>query len=459
MRTPPRTPQRLTTSTMRGALRTAAFVLASGPVAAWASGGEGGFAATLLGLAVILVGAKVGGDLAQRLKQPAVLGELLAGLALSNLRHLGFDPFGFIGTDSTLAALAELGVILLLFEVGLETTVSQMRRVGSSALLVAVLGVVTPMVLGYGVSAWLQPQASPYVHLFLGATLSATSVGITARVLKDLGQSHSGEARVILGAAVIDDVLGLVVLATVTALIGAANRGEDAALAPVLAIVAKTGLFLGGTIGLGAWISPRVYGLAARLRSDGVLLAVSLAFCFALSWLAARVGLAPIVGAFAAGLVIEGGHHRPFAERGEPALPQLIAPVASFLSPVFFVLMGFRVDLRSFADPAALGLALALTVAAVLGKQACAWGVLDKGIRRLPVGLGMIPRGEVGLIFANIGLGLRIGGAPLLSGALYSAIVMMVIATTLLTPPLLSLSLGRTGPADDAPPGPPRGVH
>lgn len=433
-------------------LALALIVLAVSPSFAHAGGdAHAGFASTLLALTIVLGASKAFGDLAQRLGQPAVLGELVAGMVLGNLRHLGVPLFSFIGEDHNISMLAELGVILLLFEVGLESTVRQMLAVGPSALLVAVLGVVTPMLLGFGASAWLLPESSSYVHLFLGATLSATSVGITARVLKDLGRSQSGEARVILGAAVIDDVLGLIVLATVSALVAAADRGEQASVGPILVIVAKTVVFLVGAIGLGSWLAPIVYRFASRLRATSVLLALSLAFCFGLSWAAAKVGLAPIVGAFAAGLVLESATYQPFTDRGEHELEHLVAPVVAFLSPVFFVVMGFRVDLSTFADTSVLGLAFALCVAAVLGKQACAFGVLDRSIRRLPVGLGMIPRGEVGLIFANIGLTLTIGGVPLVTPGLYSAIVIMVIVTTLITPPLLTWSLGK-GPAVEAAP-------
>jgi Kef-type K+ transport system membrane component KefB len=175
-----------------------------------------------------------------------------------------------------------------------------------------------------------------------------------------------------------------------------------------------------------------------------VLLAIGLAFCFLLSWLANLIGLAPIVGAFAAGLVLEQTHYRDFVERGEHELEELIHPISSFLVPVFFILMGMRTDLRTFAQPGVLGLAAALTVAAIIGKQACSLGVIGPGIDRLSVGLGMIPRGEVGLIFANIGLALSIGEEPVIDQATYSAVVVMVIVTTMVTPPALKWSLGRS---------------
>jgi Kef-type K+ transport system membrane component KefB len=422
-----------------------ALLLLLAPAAAWASGGEA-LPGALLALTLVLFLAKLGGDLAVRLKQPSVLGELVAGVLLGNLDLLGFGAVEPLAHDPFVATLAELGVVLLLFEVGLESTIAQMARVGASSLLVAILGVVAPMVLGFGVGAALLPDASWLVHLFLGATLSATSVGITARVLRDLGESDSREARILLGAAVIDDVLGLIVLAAVAAMIEAADSGAGFALGPVAWLAGKAVLFLGAAIALGAWLTPFLYRAAAHLRGGGVLLGFSLAFCFGLSWLASLVNLAPIVGAFAAGLILESAHYRPFVARGDRPLEELVHPVVAFLGPVFFVRMGMQVDLATFTDPTALTIAAALVVAAVLGKQVCSLGVLEPGLRRLAIGVGMIPRGEVGLIFANMGLALKLGGQPVLTPPLFSAIVMMVIATTLTTPPLLGWALRRGAP-------------
>lgn len=412
-----------------------------------AAGGGGGhddpLAQPLLALACVLLAAKLGGDLAMRLGQAAVLGELLAGVVLGNVDLFGASPFEWIATDPTIDIFARLGVILLLFEVGLESTVAQMLKTGVSALLVAVAGVVTPFALGYGVGALLMPHSSVYAHAFMGATLTATSVGITARVLKDLAQAQSPEARIILGAAVIDDVLGLVILAVVTGVIGAADAGR--ALSPLevgRTLGASLG-FLVGALVLGVWLSPRVFRLAARLRSQGVLLALSLGFCFVLSWAANAIGLAPIVGAFAAGLILEKVHYTNFVTRGEHELEELVHPITSFLVPVFFVVMGMRTDLRAFAEPGVLTLAAALVAVAVIGKLACAAGVLGGVADRLTVGLGMIPRGEVGLIFANIGLGLTVGGVPVVTHQEFSALVVMVIVTTMITPPLLRVSVRR----------------
>ena len=415
---------------------------------AWA--GEAGAAHSdpitnvVLHLAVILVAAKLGGEVAARLRQPAVLGELVSGVVLGNLRLAGIHAFEGLAKDPAIDTLAGLGVLILLFEVGLESTVRDMIRVGPSSLLVATLGVLAPFGLGWLVGAWLLPDAGPYVHAFLGATLTATSVGITARVLQDLGRSRSPEARVILGAAVIDDVLGLVVLAVVSGAITASGSGGSLSVGAVGWILGKAFLFLAGSLAIGTALSPRAFRIGSRFRTRGVLLALGLAFCFFLSWMSGLIGLAPIVGAFAAGLILEDVHYREFKERGEHGIEELIHPISSFLVPVFFVVMGARTSLAAFANPEVLGVAAALTVAAIAGKQLCSAGVIGKGIDRLTVGLGMIPRGEVGLIFANVGLGLTIGGEPILKPATYSAIVVVVVVTTLVTPPALRWSIERS---------------
>ena len=395
------------------------------------------------GLAIILAAAKLGGDLATRARQPAVLGELVAGVLLGNLGLIGITGLQGLATNPTLDALAQVGVIILLFEVGLESTVRDMLKVGATAVLVATLGVIAPFALGWWVGALLLPGDGPYAHAFLGATLTATSVGITARVLRDLGKGATPEARVILGAAVVDDVFGLVILAVLSGLITAANGGTPMAYGIVGLIVAKAVVFLSGAIAVGLVAAPRLFGLASRLQGRGVLLATALVICFAMSWMASLIGLAAIVGAYAAGLVLEDVHYRPFTERGERPLGELLQPVGAFLVPLFFVLMGMRVDLTAFARKEVLGLAALLTVAAILGKQACALGAIGGKLDRLTIGLGMIPRGEVGLIFANIGLGLTLAGRPVIAGTTYSAIVIMVIVTTLVTPPALRWSLER----------------
>jgi Kef-type K+ transport system membrane component KefB len=398
----------------------------------------------VLALAVILAAAKLGGHVAVRIGQPAVLGELVAGVALGSADRVGIGWFHAIEMDPTVDVLARVGVVILLFEVGLESTVRDMVRVGLPSFLVAVLGVAAPFALGWGVGALLLPDRSVYVHAFLGATLTATSVGITARVLQDLGRSQSSEARVILGAAVIDDVLGLVILAVVGGIIAAANQGESLSYAAAGMMIGKAIAFLFGALTLGVYLAPWLFGLASRLRGRGVLLASALIFCFGLAYLSSVIGLAPIVGAYAAGLILEDTHFRDFVHRGEQQLEHLVHPISTFLVPVFFVIMGMRVDLAAFARMDVLGLAATLTIAAIVGKQACSLGVFGRRLDSLSIGIGMIPRGEVGLIFANIGLGLSVGGERVIDEGIFSAVVIMVIVTTMATPPALKWSLART---------------
>jgi Kef-type K+ transport system membrane component KefB len=350
--------------------------------------------------------------------------------------------FQFITANATIGVMAQIGAVILLFEVGLESTVRDMMQVGMRSLVVAVLGVITPWALGWWVGAMLLPEHSVYVHAFLGAALTATSVGITARVLKDLGHAQSPEARIILGAAVIDDVLGLVVLAAVAAVISAADSGTALSYGALALVLGKALLFLFGALTLGVVLSPKMFRLASKLRGSGVLLATALVFCFTLAWLASIIGLAPIVGAYAAGLILEDLHYRDFAKE-ERQLEDLVRPISSFLVPVFFVLMGMRVDLSTLARPEILGLAAVLTLAAVIGKQACALGALGSKLDWMSIGIGMIPRGEVGLIFANIGLTLMVAGEHIIDAATYSAVVIMVMLTTLITPPALKWSLNR----------------
>lgn len=403
-------------------------------------------APVVLYLALILTGAMLAGYLATRLKQPAVLGELLFGILLVNL---GVPGAAALRDSPEVDLLGRIGVLLLLFEVGLESTVRQMLQVGLSALLVALVGVATPFALGWGVAAWLLPSdPGGFTAMFLGATLTATSVGITARVLQEIGVLHRAESRVILGAAVIDDVLGLVILAVVSALIGAAGAGHSLAVGPVLLIVAKALGFLVGALVIGVSVTPKLFQWAAALRQPSTLLTMGLGLCFLLAWAADAAGLAPIVGAFAAGLVLEEVHSAPYRDRGERGLEELVRPVSTLLVPVFFVQMGLRTDLSALANPAALGLGAALIVAAVVGKQACALAVLQHQgpVDRLAVGLGMIPRGEVGLIFAGVGMGLQVAGAPVVGPTAYAAVVAMVVATTVLTPPLLQWRMRRLPP-------------
>ncbi|HEX8709656.1 MAG TPA: cation:proton antiporter [Pyrinomonadaceae bacterium] len=403
----------------------------------------------LLGVAVILIAAKLGGEVFERFGQPAVLGELIIGILIGNLSLAGLTAAEPLKTDVIINALAELGVIILLFEVGLESNLGEMLEVGWSSLAVAVAGVVVPFLLGWGVAAYFIPGEARLGHIFIGATLSATSVGITARVLKDMKRLQTRESRIILGAAVIDDVLGLLILAVVAGSIKATASGGALSVADVAIIAGKSVAFLVGAVAVGHYLTPQLFQRAGRFESRGVLLALSIAFCFLLAWAAAMVGLAPIVGAFAAGLVLDEVHFETFPERGKQDLQRLITPVSTVLVPIFFVLMGLKVELGAFARPDLLGFAAALTLAAIIGKQVCSLAVMERGLNRLAVGLGMIPRGEVGLIFAGIGATLMLPNAegvnePVISPGTFGVVVIMVIVTTLVTPPALKWALART---------------
>ncbi|MEO2012867.1 MAG: cation:proton antiporter [Fuerstiella sp.] len=437
-----------------------------------AEGGHAGghtdpVAEVLLAILIILFLAKVVGDLFERMSMPAVLGELTVGIVLGNwFLFTGSDVFDFFKphpgdvhnlTGTVLDMLARIGVVLLLFEVGLESRIKEMVSVGVSSLLVALLGVAVPMVLGFGVGYLLVSETSAdwQVPAFLGATLCATSVGITARVLKDLGRSRDRESKIILGAAVIDDVLGLVVLAVVS---GVIVEGDQFQLMTLFKIVGLSVAFLAAAIFLGAIHFPRLlFRGASYLRGHGLLVTTALMICFLFSWGASEMGLAPIIGAFAAGLILEGSHYQEVGEKWKNhRLEDALAPLSALLVPIFFVATGIAVDLSQFTGGSVWMLAIGLTVVAILGKLVCAYGVREPGLNRLAVGLGMIPRGEVGLIFAQVGQGLKTpDGADVIDKATFSAIVVMVMVTTMITPPLLKWALAR-GPAGTGPPVQPK---
>ena len=425
----------------RGPLRYLVFVLVLGlPLSAAASGGgHGATAEVWLILAAILLVAKVGGEVAVRFKQPPVLGELCAGILLGNLGLLGIDMFAHAPQLPSIEFLAELGVVLLLFEVGLESTLLEMRKVAPASGVVAIIGVVAPMFLGYYTSAWLMPEQPMALHLFIGATLCATSVGITARVLKDLNAMDRPETRVILGAAVIDDVLGLLVLAVVAniAQLGAIPNATELSI-----IIGKAAVFLVGALVLGAFVMPGVFRFGSSLRTTGVLGAMAIGLCLLLSGLSAAAGLAAIVGAFAAGLILDEVHVRPFGRSSAHDLSELVSPIVAVLAPVFFVRTGMMVDLGGVsADP--LMLAGALTIVAIIGKLVAGLGVRGSTADKYSVGIGMVPRGEVGLIFADVGARITTGGKALISPEVYMAVVLMVMATTIVTPPWLARRLDR----------------
>ncbi len=415
-----------------------------------AASGHDEQARILLALAFVLVGARLFGALVERLGQPGVLGELAFGVLLGNLTLLGGPSLAALSASETFAILAELGAILLLFEVGLESTPREMLAVGGAATLVALAGIVAPMALGYGSSLLLHGGDSWMAHAFVGAMLAATSVGITARVLQEAKALRTPAARVILGAAVIDDVLGLVVLAIISGVIQAAAGGGALAPSAVAWIVVKALGFLLLAVVAGSFLSPRLFRRALALRTTGVVLALALGLCFTLAWLAGQAGLAPIVGAFAAGLVLEDVHFEDHLKRGERPLHESLHALTALLVPVFFVRMGLLVDLGSFLRPGVLGFALLLTLAALVGKWACGLAT-PRGVSRFTVGIGMMPRGEVGLIFAGIGASLALDGRPVVSPDTYAAAVFMVVVTTMATPPLLLWSLRRDAAVAAAP--------
>ena len=376
-------------------------------------------------LIAILVAAKLAGELFERIGQPAVLGELVAGVILggSVLGVVPVDPGDPYG--SIVHVLAEIGVAILLFEIGLETDLRGMFRVGSAAFTVAVVGVVLPFTFGY--LFWtLYTDGASLVAIFVGATLTATSVGITARVLADIGKIHTAEARIIIGAAVIDDILGLLILATVE---GLADTGQ-VSIAGVVQLFGLALGFLAAAMAVGLLTARYLFELVNRMQVRGMLVSAALVFALLLAYLADRVGLAPIVGSFAAGLILSRTNQFD-------AIVDRIKPVADVLTPVFFVSIGAAVDItildpRDPANHEILVIGGALFAIAVLGKVAAGFAVFWRKLNRLAVGMGMVPRGEVGLIFAQIGL---LGG--ILSQDVFSAILIMVMGTTLLTPPLL----------------------
>jgi Kef-type K+ transport system membrane component KefB len=317
----------------------------------------------------------------------------------------------------------------------LETDLRAFVQVGLSAVLVAVIGVAVPFALGWGTALWLLPASPAVVHVFIGATLTATSVGITVRVLKDLGVIGHPEGQTIIGAAILDDILGLIVLAVVVGSItGSGPNDKGMSLIFVGMIVLKAVGFLGLTVICGQLFSAKIVRLLARSDEHGLLLIIGIALCFVFAYVAEKIGLADIIGAFAAGVFLDPYGVGVRTKTAEVSLRQLLTPLSDVFVPLFFVLMGLQVDVASLADPSALTLGAVLIVAAILGKAVCGMGVLRRGINRLAVGIGMIPRGEVGLIFAGIGASVAIDGQPLLTQHVYSAIVMMVLVTTLITP-------------------------
>ena len=418
-------------------------------------------AVILFGLALILLFARIS-SLVEYFGQPSVLGELIIGVILGNLGLLGLHFFESFKEDPIIVFLAELGVIILLFQIGLESNIEKMKKVGLRAFLVAVIGVVAPFVLGtYIVGPRLFPNLTFNTYLFLGATLTATSVGITARVFQDFKKLHIPEAQMVLGAAVIDDVLGLIILAVVSAIVtvGTVSAGT------VVLISLKAIAFLLGAIILGTIFSPKIGRLLSKIHTGlGMKFTMAMSFCLIFAFLAKKVGLAPIVGAFAAGLVLDSVHFiyfqdpkiiedikeeaKNFEQKSKERIlsivehhskhhvEDLIHPTALFLVPIFFVFTGMSVNLKTMFNLPILLTALGVTAIAIVGKVIS--GLVAGKVNKALVGFGMVPRGEVGLIFAILGKNLNV-----ISDQIFSIIVIMVILTTLLTPPILTLILKR----------------
>lgn len=422
--------------------------------------------AVLLTLVVIYLASKVGSEICIRVGLPAVLGELVGGVivGVSVLHLLVFpeqDPTGqsslimqflqftsgmsqeslpavFSSTNEVISVISELGVIILLFEVGLESDLRELVKVGVWATIVAVVGVTVPFALG-SAGAILLFHVPTIPAIFVGAALTATSIGITSKVLSDLGQLGSKEGQIILGAAIIDDILGIIVLAVVASL---AKTGEVDVSNLIVLILSSSGFLLGAIL-LGSLLSKIFVITTQMLKSRGGVIVPAFVFAFAMAYFAGAIHLEAILGSFAAGLILD-----ETDQKNE--LQNQVIPIADLLVPTFFIGVGAKTDLGVLnpsvpANQEGLVIAAFLIVVAILGKVVTGfvvWG--EPNINRLAIGVGMIPRGEVGLVFAGIGTSLGI-----LSESLNAAIIMMVIITTFLAPPLLRVVFSK--PTDSIP--------
>lgn len=415
-------------------------------------------AGVLLTLIVVYIASKLGGELSKRLNLPPVLGELVGGVVvgISALHLLVFPENASAASDSVImetlqwlgnldteaisqifqsqgeviSVLAELGVIVLLFEIGLESDLRELGKVGYQAAFVAVVGVAAPFTLGtVGLVMLFHVPVIPAI--FAGAALTATSIGITSKVLSELGHLKSTEGQIIVGAAVIDDVLGIIVLAVVASL---AKTGEVDLLNVVYLIISASAFLLGAIL-LGKFFNQSFVAIADKLQTRGALLIPAFTFALAMAFLANIIHLEAILGAFAAGLVLDETDKRK-------ELDQQVMPIADILVPIFFVTVGAKADLGVLnpvvaENRAGLIIASFLIAVAIIGKVITGWAVFGQpGVNRLAIGVGMIPRGEVGLVFAGIG-----SASGVLDKPLEAAIIVMVILTTFLAPPLLQWAL------------------
>lgn len=393
---------------------------------------EHSFPHLLAVLVALLVSTKLLGVLSQRIGQPAVVGELIAGVLL------GKSVFGLLDpADPVILSLAELGVLVLLFEIGLHTDLKSLMKVGREAITVALVGVVLPF--GFGYAAAIALGLSTIPAIVAGAALTATSIGISARTLSDLGQLNTPEGQIVLGAAVLDDIVGLVILSVVSGLVGGvALTFGGIAITSAIAIG-----FVVAAVVLGGLLVPPVFRAIAGIEASGTLGVIGLAFAFLLAWLASSAGSATIIGAFSAGLILHGTPQRSAIEKATTQL-------GHFFVPIFFASVGAAVELSTLGNVKVLLIGAALIVVGVIGKFAAGYSpVWFKGNKSL-IGIAMIPRGEVGLIFARMGL-----ATGALTSQLYSAIAMMVLVTTFITPPLLAWNVraGSRGEPTDLPGG------
>lgn len=410
----------------------------------------------LLSLVAIYIASKVGAEISRMLDFPPVLGELLAGVVvgISALHLIVFPESGATASDSVImsvlkflgdldaeavtsifqsqseviSVLAELGVIILLFEIGLESDLRELQKVGYQATIVACVGVAVPFAAGTaGLMLLFHVAAIPAI--FAGAALTATSIGITSKVLSEIGQLKSREGQIIVGAAVIDDILGIIVLAVVASL---AKTGEIDVLNAIYLIVSAT-VFLIGSICLGKFFNKSFNAVTKQLKTRGNLIVTAMIFAFFMAFIGSAIHLEAILGSFAAGLVLDETDQRQ-------ELDEQVKPIADILVPIFFVTVGAKADIGVLnpivpENRAGLAIATFLLLVAILGKIVTGWSVFGQpGINRLAIGIGMIPRGEVGLVFVGIG-----SASGTLDKPLQVAIIIMVILTTFLAPPLLRL--------------------
>ena len=389
-------------------------------------------------LALALITAKLLGGIGEKFGIPAVLVELCTGVALGNLGGGLGTAFANLESSEMLHALSELGILLLLFSVGQETDLREIKKVGTDAALTAIIGVVAPFALAFAALPFLF-EASFNHHLFMAAVLTATSVGITARVLRDCGKLTSLSGRIILGAAVIDDILGILILAIVT---GITTSGDFSAVS-VGILICKVLLFLLGAIAVKSFAIKPLLRFFCRFEVSGTATVLLLSLCYLSAWIAEKSGLAGIIGAFALGIAVDNTHFSGYRATEKLAVEDLIRPITDFLVPIFFIAMGMRVQISRIGESEVLKLGGILILCGVVGKLICGLGVRpqtrQKGADRFLVGIGMIPRGEVGLIFAATGLQYHI-----LSQSDYAGVLTMVAVTTLVAPVLIAWRVKQT---------------